>query len=250
MAKVSGLSKVKREGNKYTLSWKAPNKAFKDKSKKLEVRVRLWKVNGNEYTAYSKGYYYELSNTATSKSITLNNKDIKLHRENFYPYTDKKIKKLRIAVHGKNTWQAWDNSEFKFKLPKEPTLSAITINLDDKTNPVLSSTLKVKDSTNARKERQRCKYTIERATKADSKTIRNEIIAEGMGEKSPTISWSETNINLPNDGDFIHYTLEAWSQGIRGDSKKKAKREYWIGWAANLEIASQPKVLCKPLKLV
>ena len=226
MAITYKSANIKREKNKYTLNWK-----LSSTTNVSNIKTRFSYFNG-------KGKKNVIKNDKVSKSTT--SKSFTLDRKDFYPYTKVICKKIRIGIQwvGSNSKGAWETRDFKIYKPPAPSLSAITCSTDT-TKLTFKSTLTGKDTTSTNAERQRCKYTLTRTTKAGSSKLQNDKdIADGvMGKVSQDITWTETKTSLPNDGDYIHYTLTARAQGLRGDSKNLTKH-YYVGWAANLTISS------------
>ena len=243
--KASGIKgfTLKREADKFTASWTVKNS---DNCTSIEYKFSLWVNKKNEKT--KKVVKHEtLKSTAKSASYTLNRNNTFPNNVNASKYKWLKVVVRCINKSGKQEVKHdWQERWYEFNAPAVPTLGAISLSKENSKITVSSDV--TMPSGAGHKDRYWLRHTIKRILVQNKKIVssvnlsghNDDVFAKGSTLESSSISYGETNIDLPNDGDHIKYEFSCYAQGIAGRSDKKStpEREYYIGWAANLNIES------------
>lgn len=220
---------LRREKNKYTLSWSLSNT---DNVKNVKYKFSIFTMKGEKKVLKTD----TVGKNTKSKSYTLS-------RDNYYPVTNKRRRKVRFAIKWTNSKSDkadgdWENREFKFEKPKDPVIYTPTLNTEG-TEYKVQAKVKLEETSTKKRERYQCRYSVLRESCINGKkssiwVVNKEIYAKkGYDTTEETLTYTETKTGLVNDGDYIKYTFVTWAQGIRGNSGKVTSKPYYIGWAAN-----------------
>lgn len=237
--KVSGLS-VSKKWNTVSASWKVPSSMGKSTKKShaiTGITARLsvstgsgWvslgdKNIGKSRTSFSS--YYDTGGTANPRN--------RFDRSRYYPVGSKKVTGIKASVRGFNGSHAgpWVEKVWYPQLPAAPSMEQPELDTDTGN---VTFKLKMDDVSESTAERYRVRYTstVTRGTEGGSQTTqRFEGTApdSGAGSEESTITVTGTDWQTLNQDEWAKVTVEAWAQGLKGDSKK-VSRSKLIGWAA------------------
>lgn len=249
-ARVSGLS-LKRSGNGWTASWKVPtsmSKGTKSSHSITGLQVKMEASHSKASGWHALRSALPIGKSRTSVSSWFDTGGTKSPRNYFdrsayHPVTDgRKLKAMRVAVRGRNggNWGPWATATYYVEAPSAPSMG--DTELDEETGDVsVKCSLSKTDESKRERYRVRYKVTTERGTDSGkasgSSTYSGNAPSSGSGSEECTITAKGTNWQLLGLNEWARVTVEAWAQGLGGDSSH-VKRSKLVGWAARPQVES------------
>ena len=154
-------------------------------------------------------------------------------RNRYYPNTSKKCTGIKVRVHGVNTYGAYDDTwqrgpdiaqTFQIQVPQQPDCA--WTGWDEEENYAASYTINANpdDEDEAKNNRERIdtRYRILRQDNIPGSTYAKRKVAmswitTNQSEIENSIA-APSNLRALQDGQWIEFTLEAYSRGMAGDS--------------------------------
>lgn len=256
--KVGKYTVPKRNGvtRQWVSHFKVPAAHTKSDAKDRCQALDVWwtvKLRGTSKTLVSKRE--AVSRNTTQSTCDLSNLRVgtKVYdREDFYPYTSRKVHYLLVQVRERNTLKGgkagygpWSTKEGgKLSAPAAPGIPTLEL---DATRGRINWTIRSKAGAGA-KERIYTRYTVKvyRSATDESKQVYTSTSRDAQGYMKNGATefsdyYSPTDWQTIGTKDYIKLTVEAWNVGLAGDSAH-VKKSITLSFPAKATIG---KILCE-----